>query len=242
MGEADRLLTLYTREHGKLKAIGKGARKPRSRKTGHIELFMRSQFMLAQGRNLDIVTQVETVEPYRAIRSDLVRTTYAAYAVELLDNFTPEAEKHTGVYQLLSEALYWFGETDNLLLAARHYELRLLSLVGFQPQLFYCVVSGELIEHEDQYFSAAEGGLIKREHRQRDRRARPISAAAVKVLRFLQTRPWDAVQNLQLRRDLHQEIEMVMHFYLQFLLEKGFKSADFLYRLRREASLFGEID
>lgn len=238
MGEADRLLTLYTRDFGKLKAIGKGARKPRSRKTGHIELFMRSQFMIAQGRNLDIVTQVETVEPYRGIRSDLIRTTYAAYAVELLDSFTPEAEKHTGIYQLLSNALTWFGETDNLLLAARYYELRLLSLVGFQPQLFFCVVSGEVVEQEDQYFSAEEGGLFKAAHRHRDRRARPISAAAVKVMRFLQTHTWESVQNLQLRRELHQELEMVMHYYLQFLLEKGLRSADFLYRLRREAALF----
>lgn len=238
MGEADRLLTLYTRELGKLRAIGKGARKPRSRKTGHIELFMRSQFMLAQGRNLDIVTQVETVEPYRAIRTDLIRTTYAAYAVELLDNFTPDAEKHTGLYQLLSDVLWWFGETDNLLLSARYYELRLLSLVGFQPQLFVCVASGEVIEDEDQYFSAEEGGLIKTAFRHRDRRARPVSAAAVKVMRFLQTRPWDVVQNLQLRRDLHHELETVMHFYIQFLLEKNVKSADFLYRLRHEASRY----
>ncbi|MBE2222398.1 MAG: DNA repair protein RecO, partial [Anaerolineae bacterium] len=48
-GEADRLLTLYTREFGKMKAIAKGARKPQSRKTGHVELFMRSQFLLAEG-------------------------------------------------------------------------------------------------------------------------------------------------------------------------------------------------
>ncbi|MCB0031542.1 MAG: DNA repair protein RecO, partial [Anaerolineales bacterium] len=65
-GEADRLLTLFTKEQGKIRAIAKGARKPQSRKTGHVELFMRTQFLLGTGRSLAIVTQAELIEPYNA--------------------------------------------------------------------------------------------------------------------------------------------------------------------------------
>ena len=135
-GEADRLLTLYSREHGKIKAIAKGARKPQSRKTGHVELFMRSRFFIAKGRSLDIITQAETVEPYIALRSDLVRTTYASYAVELLDRFTAEEEKDVRLYDLLVKALDWFSTAEDVMLTARFYELRLLSLAGFQPRFF----------------------------------------------------------------------------------------------------------
>ena len=237
-GEADRLLTLYTREHGKLRAIAKGARKPQSRKTGHVEQFMRSHFMLARGRNLDIVTQVEIVEPYRGLSHDLMRITYAAYAVELVDNMTPDEEKHRGIYELLGDTLARLAESDNLLLIIRYFELRLLSMTGYQPQLFYDVVSGEPIKEADYYFSAEEGGLFALEHRAADRQARKLSAAAVKLLRFLQTRAWDTVENLQLRPALHHELESVMHFYLATLLEKRLKSADFLFRLRRESDLF----
>ena len=84
-GEADRLLTLYSREKGKIKAIAKGARKPQSRKTGHVELFMRSDMFFAVGRDLAIITQAEMVDGYAGLRGDLVRTTYAAYAAELLE-------------------------------------------------------------------------------------------------------------------------------------------------------------
>ena len=84
-GEADRLLTLFSREHGKIRAIAKGARKPQSRKTGHVELFMRSRFLLARGKDLNIITQADMVEAYPDLRQDLVRTTYASYAVELLN-------------------------------------------------------------------------------------------------------------------------------------------------------------
>ncbi|HFQ94137.1 MAG TPA: DNA repair protein RecO, partial [Anaerolineae bacterium] len=61
-GEADRLLTLFSREQGKIRAIAKGARKPQSRKTGHVELFMRSKFLMAKGKDLNIITQAEMVE------------------------------------------------------------------------------------------------------------------------------------------------------------------------------------
>ena len=59
--ESDRLLTLYSREYGKISAIAKGARKPQSRKTGHVELFMRTKFLIAKAKDLDIATQAEMI-------------------------------------------------------------------------------------------------------------------------------------------------------------------------------------
>ena len=240
-GEADRLLTLYTREFGKLKAIAKGSRKPQSRKTGHVELFMRTQFLLAAGRGAYyIATQADGEEPYEALRHDLVRTTYAAYAVELLDKFTGDEDKNVTLYELLSDGISRFAHEENLLLAARYYELRLLSIAGFQPQLFRCVESGELIEQEDQFFSAELGGFLRPDQRHADRRSKPITAGAVKVLRYLQTRSWDTVQSLQLRTPLHRELEAILHYYLVYHLERSLRSTDFLHRLRREASLFAD--
>jgi DNA repair protein RecO (recombination protein O) len=237
-GEADRLLTLYSREHGKIKAIAKGARKPQSRKTGHVELFMRSRFFLAKGRNLDIITQAETIEPYVALRSDLVRMTYASYAVELLDRFTVEEDKHSGIYDLLVNGLSWFATADDLLLAARYYELRLLSLSGFQPRFFQCVSCDEAVIEQDQFFSAELGGFLCPDCRHADRNALPVSAVAVKVLRYLQTRSWDVVQHLHLKKPLLHNLERVMHAYITYTLERNLKSVDFLHRLRREAELF----
>ncbi len=241
-GEADRLLTLYSREHGKIKGIAKGARKPQSRKTGHVELFMRSRFFLAKGRDLDIITQAEVIETYAALRSDLVRMTYASYAVELLDRFTVAEDKHSGIYDLLVEALGWFATAEDLLLAARYYELRLLSLTGFQPQFFQCVSCDEAIIEQDQFFSAELGGFLCPECRHADRSAMPVTAVMVKVLRYLQTRSWDVVQHLQLKKPLLQELEAMMHAYISHTLERDLKSVDFLHRLRQEAELFNVDD
>lgn len=237
-GEADRLLTLFSRDSGKLKAIAKGARKPQSRKTGHVELFMRSKFLIAEGRDLDIVTQAEMIAAYPELRDDLVRATYAAYLGELLDRFTVEDDPHRDMYDLLVLALEALNRGDDVLLLARYYELRLLSLTGFQPRLFNCVHCGEPIEEQDQTFSAELGGLLCPGCLSADRRAVPITAPAVKVLRYLQTRPWDTVRVLKLRPALLHELERVMHNYLTHILERDLKSAEFLRRLRHEAQLF----
>ena len=237
-GEADRLLTLFSREFGKIRAIAKGARKPQSRKTGHVELFMRSNCFFAKGRDINILTQAEMVAPYVELREDLVRTTYAAYAVELLDRFTVDEEPHFEIYHLLSEALGWFATHEDVRLVARFFELHLLTMVGFRPQFFYCVASGESIEEEDQHFSAELGGLLSPGNENADRRARPITAVSVKVLRYLQTRSWDTVNVLNLKRPLHRELESLMHYYITYILERDLKSVDFLHRLRHEANLF----
>ena len=70
----------------------------------------------------------------------------------------------------------------------------------------------------------------------------PITAVSVKVLRYLQTRPWETVSSLRLKRPLHRDLESIMHHYLTYILERNLKSVDFLYRLRREAELFASPD
>jgi len=237
-GEADRLLTLYTRERGKIKAIAKGARKPQTRKTGHVEPFMRTNFLFALGRDLSIITQAEMVEAYPALREDLARAAYASYVVELLDRFTVEEDQHIGIYNLLSDGLGWIASSDDLKLVARFFELHLLALAGFRPQLFQCLACGRPIQEEDQFFSLELGGLLSSECQRHDQRARPVSAVAVKVLRYLQTRDWDMVKLLHLKQSVHQELERLMHAYLIHILERDLKSVDFLQRLRREEPQF----
>lgn len=243
-GEADRLLTLFTIDRGKVRAIGKGARKPQSRKTGHVELFMRGKYLIAEGRDLDIVTQAEMVEAYPALRDDLLRATYASYAVELLDRFTVDEDPHRDIYELLAAALGWFATmpADELLLPARYYELRLLSLTGFQPRLFNCLHCGEPVQEEDQAFSVDLGGLLCANCMATDPRARPVSAVSVKVMRYLQTRSWDTVKQLRLRPTVLHEIERIMHDYLIQILERDLKSAGFIRRLRHESGLFVNQD
>jgi DNA repair protein RecO (recombination protein O) len=234
-GEADRLLTLYTREQGKNQAVAKGARKPASRKAGHLELFTRVHLLIARSRSIDIITQAETIDAYRRLRESLEASTWAHYFAELLDRFTGEAEQDESLFNLLSSSLTWLCESQDLRLVARYYELHLLELAGFRPELRHCPICSKRLEPEDSYFSPAQGGVLCPDCGRGRRDAAKISLAAFKVLRYGQSHDWSDVRRLRLGKALHSEVERMLYHYLLYVLERNLKSIEFLQQLRREA-------
>src|SRR5512139_509805 len=240
-GEADRLLTVLSRERGKLRLNAKGARKVGSRKSGHVELFVRSSMLVAKGRgDLDIVSQVETIDAYRGLREDLTRSTYAHYAVELIDAFAEEGSEQPELFDLLAEALKWIETTNNLPLTARYFELQLLTLAGFQPQLFFCAGKGEAlreIEPDEFYgWSPPSGGVLCPDHARDRSDSSRLSLNALKVLRHALRTDYAAFTALTLREAILSETEQVMLRYVQFVLERKVKSVEFLNLLRRESA------
>lgn len=236
LGEADRILTLYTRDYGKIRVVAKGVRKPRSRKVGHVELFTLVDALIARGRSLDILSQVESVEVFQALRRDLVRATYAAHFVELVDAFTEEADENRALFGLLKDGLDWLCTTRDLRRSARAYELRLLGLAGYRPELFRCVRCGDPIKPQAQFYSLFDGGVICPRCGRDLPRARNISLNALKVLRYLQTRPFEVIEQLALSSGVQTECERLLYDTLTYRLERNLKSAAFLDHLRRESS------
>lgn len=234
LGEADRLLTIYTPSHGKLRVIAKGVRKLQSRKSGHVELFTHTHLLLARGRNLDIITQAETIGPFLALRADLERTAYAFYFAELVDQFAEEAQENPAVFDLLLSALRWVGETNDLWLTARYFELHLLSYFGYQPQLHYCVQGSEPIAPVDNFFDPTRGGVLCPRHGS-EKTARPLPLNALKTLRYLQSNPYDDVTRLNLSTQTRTESEAALMRYITFILERRLKSTAFLRLLARAA-------
>ncbi len=234
-GEADRLLWLFTLEIGKVKVVAKGVRKPRSRKAGHLEPFTRVDLQLAHGRDLLIVTQAEAKEAYQSLREDLVRMGYASYIVELLDRFTYEEGENVGLYRLLSETLRRVNDEADPAFAVRYFEVRLLDLVGFRPQLIHCVIGGEEIRAEDQYFSFEKGGVICPKCGAKEAGVRLVTMPALHILRHFQRSNYVEAQRARLSAGVDLELENLMGNYLTYLLERGLNTPAFLKRVRRMA-------
>ncbi len=234
-GEADRMLTLYTREKGKLRAIVKGARKVRSRKAGHLEPFTRASLLLATGRDLYIVDQAEATEVYSRLREDLTGLGYASYVAELLDKFTYDEEENSAVFRLVSETLERLNDNDEPYLAVRFYEVRLLDLLGFRPELHRCVQGREEIQAEDQYFSAAQGGVLCPLHGPGVAGAVPVSMEALRYLRHFQRSSYKDATRAKIAEGVQRELESLMQHYITYLLERGLNSPEFLRRIRQEA-------
>jgi DNA repair protein RecO (recombination protein O) len=234
-GEADRLLVLYSREAGKLRAVAKGVRKLRSRKAGHLEPFTRVMLMLARGRDFWIVTQAETVDAYLPVREDLVRTGYAAYVIELLDRFTFEEGANRGLYQLLTDTLERVSMLPDPFVAVRYYEIRLLDLLGFRPELTHCVRCEVEIRPENQYFDALHGGAVCPRCIDRTPTARPISMNALKHLRHFQRSSFRDALRADPSPAVRSELETLLNYYLTYLLERKLNSPAFLNQVRRDA-------
>jgi DNA repair protein RecO (recombination protein O) len=219
-GEADRLLTLYTRQLGKTRAIAKGARKIASRKAGHIEPFTHVRLQLAKGRDMLILTQAETVDAYQPLREDLILTSQASYVLELLDRFTYQDDtENSAIFRLLTETLG---------LVIRYYEMRLLDHLGFRPQLVECANCRRAILPEDQFFSFSAGGVICPRCGQGLRNVTPISVETLKYLRHFQRSSYTDASRAHPTPEVQAEAESLMQGYFTYLLERELNTPGFL--------------
>jgi len=232
-GEADRILTLLT-PAGKITAMAKGIRRATSRKAGHLGLFFRAQLLLARGRTFYIVSQAESLDEYAGLRGDLARFTYACYIAELMDRFVQEEEESPELFELMSQALGWIAHEHDMRLWTRYYELRLLALAGYHPQLFQCAHCETALQPVRNYFGPQEGGVLCANCGPQAMRAWPISLNAQKVLRFLATRPVQEVARLGMHESTQAEIETLLQHYIEHILERDVQSLTVLKRLRND--------
>lgn len=231
-GEADRLLGLFTRRLGKVRALAKGARKIRSRKAGHLEPFTRVNLLLARGRDFWIVTQAETVDAHLNLRENLVRIGYAAYIVELLDRFTLDEDENQNLYQLLKDTLARLDRGADPTIPVRFYELRLLDQLGYRPELFRCIHCSTEIKPENQYFSMAMGGVLCPRCGANIPDARPIDVETLRYLRHFQRSSFSQVAALDLSPGLNRKLEQFLGGYFTYHLERGLNTPSFLRRVK----------
>lgn len=233
-GEADRLLTIFTREIGKVRVIAKGVRKPRSRKAGHVQPYTRSSLQLARGRDLFILTQAETINGYTALREDLILLGYTSYIIELIDQSTIEEEENRSIYNLLIRTLNRLNRGDSPNLVVRYFEIRLLDFIGFRPQLYVCTRCESEILPQNQYFSAQKGGVICPNCWRHDSETRPISMYALKYFRYFQRSSYQKAARASISEAVYSEMETLIQFYITVCLERGLNSPAFLRRMRNE--------
>ena len=178
LGESDRIVSFLTEHHGKVRAVAKGVRKTKSKFGARVEPPSHVALQLYEGRELDIVTQAESIDHFRAIREDLDRLTRAVTMLEAADQIGLEREPNPDLYRMLLGALRELADSNSALVVAG-FHWKLLALEGFRPVVEHCVACDEadaLVA-----FDPTEGGLLCAEHRRGTR----ISPAAVDLLRAI---------------------------------------------------------
>jgi DNA repair protein RecO (recombination protein O) len=236
LGETDKVLTLYTLHHGKIRAVAKGARRPGSRLGGHLDMLTHSQLQLAHGRNLDIVTQVETIDSFLGLRDDLWRAGLAYTVAELIDRMIEDGHEDQPTFVALVSALHRVAADPDPELAVRLFEVSVLDRLGYRPQLHQCVRCRAELKRVDCYYTAAAGGVLCPRCGPTDTTARPISANGFAMLRVLQSGDYAVASRVRKDEALRGEVEVILRDQIRHVLERELKSSAFVTRLRAMAA------
>lgn len=224
LGEADRIVTLVTRGHGKVRAVAKGVRKTKSRFGARLEPLSHVSLLLYEGRELDVVTQAESLDHFRVIREDLDRVARASSMLEAVDQVAQEREACPRLYQLLVGGLRALAASGNPLVVAAFF-WKLLSLEGAHPVLDRCAACGTEEGDELVAFDLGEGGALCR----RCRRGVAVSPEALAALRRILGGALAEALN-EAPGPVHAELEQLANRSLEHHLERRLRSLHVLDR------------
>ncbi|MGE3074316.1 MAG: DNA repair protein RecO [Dehalococcoidia bacterium] len=227
LGEADSIFTIFSPTLGKFDAVARSVRKTKSRMRGHLEPLTRSQFHVAAGRSLDILTQAETIAAYLPVRDDLDRLTLAVYCCELVDRFTVDHAVQVELYDLLVELLEALADRAPLTVG-RYFEMHILALTGYELQLLQCAICGSRLPEAETLFSVESGGLVCESCRGRAGSGRLMSVRAMKVLRFASTATMGSFAGLRLEAELEAELTRCLGDAIRAVLDRETNSGRYL--------------
>lgn len=229
LGEADKILTILTADRGKIRVIAKGMRKSGSRLGGFLELFRYNEYVLAEGRNLDLVTGASTIESFRQISLNLPRLGLAYYVAELIDKLVEETQDADGIFNLTHSI---FKELNRhklpINLLKSFFELNLLGILGLHPELDKCIVCSKAIDWQGKFgFSWVLGGMLDKEHLTNEYHVMILSAAEGDLLRFIANNSCKSLQTRSSCADDITKIARLTNSLMEYSVEQQLKSRNF---------------
>lgn len=223
LGEADRIITILTRDHGKVRAVAKGVRKTKSRFGGRLEAPVHADLQFYEGRELDIITQAETLDAFALVRQDLECLARAMSMLEAVDLVALERQPSPELYRMLVRALRTLTESQAPLVVPAFF-LKLLALEGLQPEVHACTVCGD--DDDLVAWAVEDGGLRCRAHRQ----GRGISGEAVVVAQRILGGQLGAVLAEPVSPGAVTDVEQLAVQMLEHHLERRLRSLASLHR------------
>ncbi len=200
-GEADRILTVFTKDRGKISVLAKGVRRITSRRAGNVELLNRVSIFLHQTRGMPILTEAVSLDTYQKLKEDLTLSTVAFHILELVDKLTAENQESYSLYFNLTQVLKKLEEKPRQIFI-RAFEVKILSLMGF---------------------SNFQENL--------DLNLEEVSLETRRILKDLEFASWDDVERIPIKEKEAMELESILRYYLERVIEGALKSRQFLKKL-----------
>ncbi|MCL4365784.1 DNA repair protein RecO [Patescibacteria group bacterium] len=201
LGEADRILTVFTYQKGKISVLAKGVRRITSRRSGNVELLNRVSIFLHQAKTFFILTEANSLDTYQKLKEDLMLSTYAFHVIELVDKLTAENQENRILYEYLVNVLQRLSRNPRQIFI-RAFEVKILANLGFIS----------FVEYSDSIFTSENPGVKE-------------------LLGKLELQSWDEIEKLQIKEKEALELEQVLRYHLERVIEGKLKSRQFLSKL-----------
>lgn len=226
LGEADKIITFLTEEKGKVAAVAKGVCRTRSKFGARLEPFTNLDLLLYSGKNLDTVIQAEILNIYPSLREDFLRLTCGYAMLELTEKIARSGHAEPRLYLLLSSTLSALADTEDYHLLLLAFDLKILAVTGFLPNLRVCVRCGRK-EEESIRFSLSQGGLICLQCDPSDATSIVLAPQVLHFLQNLLYTPFKELKKLPNPPFLTKASSVVSSF-LNYHLSVEFKSRELL--------------
>ena len=222
LGEADRIVTLMTRQHGKVRAVAKGVRKTKSRFGGRLEPFTRVDLMLYKGRkDLDTITSADILTSFDAVRRNYGRLTAAAALTDIVDKITPDRERAFSTYALLVGGLQALADDKGPTVVPAFF-VKLLSVSGYHPELRACAGCGDAARLGG--FSPSLGGVVCEDCYEEDDTAMRMPPERIALLSRLLASEFGEIA----RDEETDALTSALRRYAEFYLERPLRSLHML--------------
>ncbi|KUG04335.1 dna recombination and repair protein reco [hydrocarbon metagenome] len=217
--EADKIVSLFSEQEGKISAVARGVKKPKSSLRVCVQPFCHSLLYFSSGRELDLITQGKLIEFYGNTREDMQRMLYAVYIMELLDKSLMERMPLRELYIHTLQVLEYMNQWGINPLIIRSFELKLLMCLGYTPLLDHCINCGS---PRVTAFDMPEGSAICDECQNKSSSAYPLSAPTLALLRLLLGANTKTISRVKASNQSLIQLENFLEAYLEYHLERKF--------------------
>ncbi|WP_335869330.1 DNA repair protein RecO [Bacillus sp. 2205SS5-2] len=229
-GESNKVVTVFSREFGKVAFMARGAKKPKSRLSAVSQPFTYGYFLFQKGSGLGTLQQGDIISSMKGIKGDLFKTSYVTYISELLDKGTDDARPNPFLFQLYLQILQYIDEGYDAEILTHIFELKMLPVLGLHPTMNACAICGN--SDGSFGFSFKENGLICHRCKGNDPHHFPLSQSAVKILRIMYFFDLNRMGNISVKEETKNELTTLIRSYYDEASGLYLKSRKFLDQLQ----------
>lgn len=232
LGEADKLITIFSKKHGKLHAIAKGARKISSKLLAGTRLFTVSEFVLYKGRNLFTVTQCEPKTSFPYLSDDMNRFFYACYLAEIVDKVTESRSPEPMLFDIFFDTMAFLNNVTDVKLTelvVRYFEIKLLDLFGYKPEMECCVSCGKCVA-VPKFFNPYKGGVLCDDCSVIGEDLIKLDTATIHLMKFLINCNIKQVKNVRVSNVVLEQLEYFINRFIAYIFERDFRTIELLKR------------